>query len=84
MTEAARNFADLINRAFYRGEAATLVRNGVPVARVVPPGAPGCLARELGAKWGALAHLGPEEAASFGRDLDEARRALPQVVPPWA
>ena len=37
VTEAARNFSDLVNRVFYRGESAMLIRNGVTVARLVPP-----------------------------------------------
>jgi prevent-host-death family protein len=36
VTAAARGFSDLINRVRYRGESAILVKNGVPVARVVP------------------------------------------------
>ena len=32
VTEAARNFSDLVNRVYYRGESTILTRNGVPVA----------------------------------------------------
>lgn len=36
MTEAARNFADCVNRAHYQGMTFILHKNGVPVARIVP------------------------------------------------
>ena len=36
-TEAARQFSDLLNRAFYRREDFELERNGQVVARLVPP-----------------------------------------------
>ena len=36
-TDAARNFSDLINRAYYRHENFGVVRNGEEVARILPP-----------------------------------------------
>jgi prevent-host-death family protein len=36
VTEAARNFADCINRVRYQGLTFVLHKNGVPVARIVP------------------------------------------------
>ena len=36
VTEAARNFADCINRARYQGTTFVLEKNGTPVARIVP------------------------------------------------
>jgi prevent-host-death family protein len=36
VTEAARNFADCLNRARYQGTTFILHKNGVPVARIVP------------------------------------------------
>ena len=36
-TEAARQFSDLLNRTFYRGEAFELERNGQVVAHLVAP-----------------------------------------------
>lgn len=36
VTEAARNFADCINRARYQGATFILLKNGIPVARIVP------------------------------------------------
>jgi antitoxin (DNA-binding transcriptional repressor) of toxin-antitoxin stability system len=36
VTEAARNFADCINRVRYQGTSFILHKNGVAVARIVP------------------------------------------------
>ena len=36
VTEAARNFADVVSRAFYLGESTKLIKNGRAVARIVP------------------------------------------------
>lgn len=36
MTEAARNFAEYINRIRYQGMTYLLLKNGSPVARMVP------------------------------------------------
>ena len=38
VTEAARNFSDVVNRVFYRGESMELTRGGTVVARLVPAG----------------------------------------------
>jgi antitoxin (DNA-binding transcriptional repressor) of toxin-antitoxin stability system len=36
VTEAARNFADCVNRVHYQGASFVLRKNGVAVARLVP------------------------------------------------
>jgi prevent-host-death family protein len=36
VTQAARNFADCVNRVRYQGTSFVLHKNGVPVARLVP------------------------------------------------
>jgi prevent-host-death family protein len=38
VTQAARRFADCINRVRYQGASFVLQKNGVPVARIVPVG----------------------------------------------
>jgi antitoxin (DNA-binding transcriptional repressor) of toxin-antitoxin stability system len=40
VTEAARNFADCINRAHYQKQSFLLLKNGVPFARIIPVEAP--------------------------------------------
>ena len=83
VTEAARNFSDLVNRAFYRGESAILIRNGIPVARLVPPEPSTAPADGLARRWEALPHLSPADADRLAEELDEARRNLPPAVPRW-
>lgn len=36
VTQAARRFADCVNRVHYQGASFLLEKNGVPVARIVP------------------------------------------------
>lgn len=83
MTDAARRFADVVNRAFYRHETTVLVRNGVPVAHVAPVAPAGIPARELAHRWALLPRLAPEDAATFADDLAAARAALPAPPDPW-
>ena len=83
VTEAARNFSDLVNRVFYRGESAMLIRNGVAVARLVPPGPETVSARDLAGRWETLPHLTPVEADLLAKALDDALRSLPPPEAPW-
>ena len=83
VTEAARNFADLVNRAFYRGETTVLVKNGVPVAHIVPGAPAGLAASEVLRRWNSGPRLTPDEAAALGREIANARGALPPVRDPW-
>ena len=36
VTEAARNFADCVNRVRYQNVTFVLLKNGTPVARIIP------------------------------------------------
>jgi antitoxin (DNA-binding transcriptional repressor) of toxin-antitoxin stability system len=86
VTEAARNFADCINRAFYQGMTFVLEKNGVPVARIVPEQKKPTKGREIAA---ALSlglkdvHIGEKEATAWLHDLEEARRTLRPPVNKW-
>ena len=42
VTEAARNFAECVNRAHYQNVTFVLLKNGVPMARLVPDGGKLC------------------------------------------
>jgi prevent-host-death family protein len=84
VTDAARNFSDLVNRIFYTGESTTLVKNGVPVARMVPAGPPLCPAARLAHAWPSLPHLSPADARRLAADIAKARAALPTPHDPWA
>ena len=82
VTEAARNFADCVNRAHYQNVTFVLLKNGSPVARLVPDGKKVCTGRDLAE---ALATVGlPEaEARAWHRDLQIARKKLKAPTDKW-
>lgn len=82
VTEAARNFADCINRARYQGMTFVLHKNGVPVARIVPEQKKESTGRSI-AKALASVRLSPEESASWRRDLAKARKSLIPQKDKW-
>lgn len=84
VTEAARRFADIVNRAFYRHETTVLVKNGVPVAYVAPMAPTGIPARELAHRWPLLPRLSPADAAAFADDVAAARAEMGAPADPWA
>ena len=69
VTEAARNFSDLINRVVYRGECALLTRNGKSVARIVPEPSPRITGRETAKIWANRLRMSVNEAEAFANDL---------------
>jgi prevent-host-death family protein len=75
VTEAARNFADCVNRVHYQNVTFVLVKNGEPFARLVPDGEKVCAGREL-AEALSKTDLPENEARTWGRDLRTARRKL--------
>jgi antitoxin (DNA-binding transcriptional repressor) of toxin-antitoxin stability system len=74
VTEAARNFADCINRAHYQNISFVLLKNGTAVARLVPDKESVCTGREL-AEALANVELPDEEARIWRRHLQVARKA---------
>ena len=82
VTEAARNFADCVNRAHYQHTTFVLLKNGKPVARLEPDGEKRCTGRDLA---GALAgaELPAAEARAWHRDLRAARKTLKVPRNPW-
>jgi prevent-host-death family protein len=84
VTEAARRFADVVNRAFYRHETTVLVKNGVPVAFVAPMAPTGIPARELAHRWPLLPRLAPGDADAFAGDVAAARSEMVAPADPWA
>jgi len=73
VTEAARNFADCVNRAHYQNVTFVLLKNGAPVARLVPDGEKVCTGRDL-AKALREVRLSDDEAKAWRRDLRKARK----------
>jgi len=85
VTEAARNFSDLINRVVYRGESALLTRNGKPVARIVPEVSRRITGLEAAEIWATRERLNTDEAEAFARDLEDIHRlGNEQPRDPWA
>jgi len=73
VTEAARNFADCVNRAHYQNVTFVRLKNGSPVARLVPDNEKVCLGRELS----------DDEAAAWGQDLRSSRKAHKIPADKW-
>jgi len=82
VTEAARNFADCVNRAHYQNVTFVLLKNGSPVARLVPDNEKVCTGKDL-ADILRKAKLRPEEAKAWYRDLQTARKALKATRDRW-
>lgn len=82
VTEAARNFADCVNRAHYQNITFVLLKGGSPVARLVPDNEKVCTGSDLAAAV-ASAQLSQEEARAWQSDLHQARSHLKPVADKW-
>ena len=82
VTEAARNFADCVNRAHYQDVTFVLLKNGSPVARLVPDTEKVCTGRDL-AEALATVDLPEIEARAWHRDLQAARKKLKTPADKW-
>ena len=82
VTEAARNFADCINRVHYQSQSFVLVKNGKPLARLVPETEKICTGKDLSEAL-AEARLSPSEAVSWRKDLLKARKNLKPIEDKW-
>ena len=82
VTEAARKFADCVNRAHYQNQSFVLVKNGVPFARLVPAGQPVCRGRDLAQALDSV-DLSQADARAWNRDLKAARKKLKPLADKW-
>jgi prevent-host-death family protein len=82
VTDAARNFADCVNRVRYQNMSFVLLKNGTPVARLVPEKEKVCLGRDL-AKVLRNIGLPTDEAVAWNRDLKKARKSLKPQPDKW-
>ena len=82
VTEAARNFADCVNRVRYQNMTFVLLKNGIPVARLVPEERKRCTGRDL-AEVLRRVKLPAAEAAAWNRELREARKRLRPPANRW-
>lgn len=86
VTDAARNFADCVNRARYQGAIFVLQKNGIPVARIVPAAQKPQRGQEVAAALGKAVeqvHLAEDEATSWLHDLEQSRGSLPPQGKTW-
>ena len=82
VTDAARNFSDCVNRAHYENTTFVLLKNGLPMARLVPDNERVCSGRELAdvlSKTG----LTDKEFKTWRRDVQTARKALKAPIDKW-
>jgi len=82
VTEAARNFADCVNRAHYQDTTFILLKNGEPMARIVPDGKKRCTGADL-AKALSEVRLSKENSDAWLRDLRRGRKMLKPPVNRW-
>jgi antitoxin (DNA-binding transcriptional repressor) of toxin-antitoxin stability system len=82
VTAAARNFADCINRAHYQQMTFVLLKNGKPLARIVPEARKTCTGRQLADALAGV-ELSTLEAAAWHKDLAKARRTLRHPADKW-
>jgi len=82
VTEAARNFADCVNRVRYQDVTFVLLKNGTPVARLVPEGKKVCTGPELAEALRPV-DLSESEARAWHRDLMAARKHLKPPKNRW-
>ena len=86
VTQASRGFADCVNRVHYQGASFILLKNGNPVARIVPAAQKPTRGKELAAALREAVenvHLTVEEATLWLHDLELARGSRPSPVMPW-
>jgi antitoxin (DNA-binding transcriptional repressor) of toxin-antitoxin stability system len=82
VTEAARNFAECVNRAHYQKVTFVLLKNGSPVARLGPADQKICLGRELAESLSRSA-LSDDESGAWRRDLQTARKTFKAPGDKW-
>lgn len=82
VTEAARNFADCVNRVYYQNLTFVLERNGEAVARLAPENEKVCRGRDLAHALENV-ELPAGEALAWHRDLRFARTKLKAPKNKW-
>ena len=82
VTEAARSFADCVNRAHYQKVTFVLLKGGSPIARIVPDEERVCSGADL-SKALASVKLSSGEISSWSRDLGNARNRHKPLRDKW-
>ncbi len=88
VTQAVRQFSDLLNRVFYQGVSVELLRGNKVIARISPVSAGSPLkvsplkVKDLNKLFSELPPL-KEDAESFARDLENIRKKIPLEQSQW-
>ena len=82
VTEAARNFADCVNRAHYQNTTFVLLKNGKPGARIEPGNGRRCTGHDLAEAVSRMA-LTAEERRDWRADLRAARASTKAPADKW-
>ncbi len=83
VTQAARQFSDLLNRVFYQGSVVELERGNRVIARICPAAPASRLqVKDLSNFFQELPSLG-EDAERFAEDLSEIRKQAPSELNLW-
>ena len=82
VTKAARSFADCINRVHYQDVTFVLLKNGTPVAQLVPNKEKVCSGRDLAAIL-STTRLSDSESKAWRRDLQASRKTLKGPKDKW-
>lgn len=82
VSQASREFPDLIQRLSSHREDILVMEGGIAVARLSPVD-DACEGRHLAQKWLDIRHLDLEEAELFAADLEASRRDLPPAASKW-
>ena len=83
VTQAVRQFSDLLNRVFYQGATVELERGNKVIARISPVGRKSSLkVKDLNRLFAKLPSLG-EDAEALAKDLTEIRKNVPLEKNQW-
>lgn len=82
VTEAAKSFADCVNRVYSRKESFAIAKLGVPCALLVPPPVQGCSSHDLADDL-AKARLNIADKRALAAAVRKGRTALKPLKNPW-
>jgi antitoxin (DNA-binding transcriptional repressor) of toxin-antitoxin stability system len=82
VTKAARSFADCINRVHYQDVTFVLLKNGTPVAQLIPHKEKVCSGHDLATILSTV-RLNDRESKAWRRDLQASRKTLKGPQDKW-
>mgnify|MGYP006305315935 CR=1 FL=1 len=83
VTQAVRQFSDLLNRIFYQGVSVELERGNKVIARISPVSIVSSLkVKDLNRMFAELPSLG-DDANVFTKDLEDIRKQIPMEKTQW-